>query len=413
MEHNKSKHQKRIRLKLVIFLTVSLGITVFLSLFLIIKKQKGDFTSYILKCHAIDPKLRFSCYRSGIEKYYNSNLKDLTKKLADSQFSTKLLKNKGNSEVSYAIFGTNCHTFYHALGDFIAENATEPDVASKLNYCPSECTSGCTMGLYKRLALKNNFSSSLLKEFYDVCREGENHQCAHEIGHLLQDKYFYSVLKTLDETSYNEFGFKTGLKYNYISFSKTDFNAPFEECKKILPENELPYCFTGIGHNLFLFSAFSKDGYKSMFEECNSVKAENKDNCLAFLIYRIGINEAGPRFLSKKFAEGRKVCDEAVNLIKRPDLKHHCYLGVGGGIGLFVDTEYLSAPIPENLIEKIRGELREYAKMCEKSEEKYIDKCLAGILGTRFKLIYKLLRLDYDRIERLLPEIDDNFEVVG
>jgi hypothetical protein len=374
------------------------------------KKKSQDFSRHIQKCNFEPKEARFSCYRSSIEKFFKDDLDEFYSHVENSNNLTFT-----NEDRSYAIFGTNCHTFYHAVGDYIASNTKGLPLDSAINYCPKTCTSGCVMGLYKRKALQNSFATDLLKDFFTHCRDGEKHQCSHEIGHLLHDKYVSSILTILDNISFTKYGLKPSEEYKYVTFQKADVNAPFEECKKIVSEKELPYCFTGVGHNLFLFAEFSPEGYKSQFNECDKVESSNKDNCYGFLLFRIGINDAAPRFIVDQYNEGNEVCNKAVILIQREDLKYHCYLGLGGGIGLFADSEYPSSKlITEKNLDKTKGQLLNFATMCEKSENEFIDECFSGLLGTRFKEMYKKLELKYSEIEKILPAVEDEgFQVVG
>ena len=378
----------------------------------------GEFSKDIEQCNFIEKQLRFSCYRSTVEKYYEGDLEKFLGKMENDASLT--FKGK---DTSYAIFGTNCHTFYHAIGDFIATNNTEPDIQSALNHCSLSCTNGCMMGLYKRTALKNGFPTDLLKEFYESCRGGEGHQCAHEIGHLLHDKYTESILKTLDELSYENYTFSYPEVYTYTLFENPDLDAPFDECRQILPEDEFSYCYTGVGHNLFLFSEFSPDGYKTQLKECMDVEGDNRDKCFGFLLFRIGINSAAPQFLSSQFGEGNETCEDAIAVIGRDELILHCYKGVGGGIGLFIESEYPEYFIDAELpifdeeykledIKKIKQALLDFATLCEASPEGLEGECFQGLLGTRFKTLYLLFGVKHEKIEELLPNLDD-FEVSG
>ncbi len=377
-----------------------------------LRNDKMAFERKVSACHAMDKKVKFSCYRSAIEMYYHSDPLDLSKKIkTDANFS-RLLK-RATVDSSYANFGTNCHTFYHAAGDFLAESFPDNSVGENLALCSGECTAGCTMGLLKRTALQNNFAEDILQEFFRSCKTGEEHQCAHEIGHLLNDKYVTPVLLPLDEITQSRYGVKLNSAYQYVSAKKADFNAPFEECKKLVPESEIAYCLTGIGHNMFLFSQFSDGGYKTKFDECQRVEARNKNDCYGFLLYRIGINEAAPKVILKEVEAGQAVCNEAVALIGREDLKYHCYLGLGGGIGLYLDTEYGSRKLTDETIPEVQQALVTHAALCESVEATFSNKCYAGLMGTKFKLLYKLLDLRIGRIEKLLPELDSDFEVVG
>ena len=402
------------RVKVIIILSI----LVLLSSLLFLKIYKRPtFPAAVTVCNGAETNLRFSCYRAVIEKYYKGDVKAFAKELKDNHSLSFEAAYTKDGKVSYAIFGTNCHTFYHAAGDFMATHSDE-SVGRILDYGPTNCTNGYTMGVYKRLALKNHFSEDILREFYKVCKKGAENQCAHEIGHNLHDKYSYSVLKTLDNITTSEYNISYPQKYDYVTFVKDaanpDLDKPFEECRKLMPDNnKLAQCFTGVGHNLFLYSEFSKDGYKSMFTECSKVSKENKSNCYGFLVFRIGINEGATRFLSHDFETGKKVCDDVVDLSGRLDLKEHCYKGIGGGIGLFVDSEYALTEINEKNLVSVKSQLLEYLKLCENSEKEFVNSCFAGLFGTKFAKFYDLLRIYYEPIDKLRPAWDSDFEVVG
>lgn len=367
--------------------------------------------SDIADCNIIAKELRFSCYRSVLEKHSSkTNLENFISSISNNRTFSFISKDN-----SYAIFGTNCHTFYHALGDLVATYSNSDKLEKLLNLGPYGCTAGYTMGLYKRMALKNNFSKDLLKKFYKICREGQDNQCAHEIGHLLHDKYTYSILKILDDLSLKNYGLKPVDQYKYTTFDNVDLNAPFEECEEVIADNEnlLAQCYTGIGHNMFIFSEFSPDGYKGQFRDCDSVAEENRDSCYGFLIYRIGINTVAPKFLSGQFDEGKKICDEVEALAGQDNLKYHCYIGLGGGIGLFMDSEYQLDKINEDNLVETKNALFKYASLCHKAEEEFIDKCFAGLMGTRFKSFYTIFKIHLEEIEKLLPTLESDFKVVG
>ncbi len=368
------------------------------------------FAQAIDICNTSPANYRFSCFRSALEKHYGSH--DIT------TLAQAIHDNKGvsftSADSSYAIFGTNCHTFYHALGDFIATKGAGQDVGALLKDCSLSCTGGCVMGLYKRTALDNSYSTELLKHFWDVCPKDAKHQCTHEIGHVLHDKYTYSVLKPIDELSAREYALALAKDYKYTTFERADLDTPFEDCKKIVPEEELAYCYTGIGHNMFLFSEFNDKGYQSSFDECNRLQdVENKNSCLDFLVFRVGINDAAVKFLSGDFDAGRKVCEDVVVGSTRSDVKQHCYKGIGGGIGLFLESEFSNLTVTPENIERVRENVMKHIDLCEASIEEQKLNCYKGLFGTRVKKFYKELNLTNDIVEKLLPQISDGFEVVG
>lgn len=379
---------------------------------------KPSFSEAIRKCNSVDTNLRFSCYRAVIDKYFAGNVPGFVAELKNNHvlsFEANYADNKG--KISYAIFGTNCHTFYHAAGDFIATYSHQ-DLKTMANEGNIACTGGYIMGVYKRYALMNHYSDAVLKQFYPDCPKGAENQCAHEIGHVLDDKYSYSILQTIDTISAKQYGITYPQKYDYVTFTdpgyKLNLDKPFEDCKMYVPdENKVAQCYTGVGHNLFVFSEFSKDGYKSLFNDCTKYSSKDRTNCYSFLVYRIGINTAATAFLSHDFEEGKKVCNDAVSLSGIPSLMEDCYKGIGGGIGLFVDSEYALANINDKNLQTIKQQLTDYMKMCEKGDPKYVDSCFAGLFGTKFAKYYDLLKIFYPPIEKLRPTWDTDFEVVG
>ena len=375
-------------------------------------QKKNEKPITVTTCNVLSKEHRFSCYRAFLENQYQNSALALNDFLAQFQkFDDTAFKAE---DTSYAIFGTNCHTFYHALGDFIGTHTNEP-VEDSIKYCPLSCTSGCTMGLFKRTSIAHNFSLDVLKSFRGVCRKKELNQCSHEIGHILHDKYTGSILETLDRITAEEFGYTYPVDYKYTTFSEANLDKPFEECKQIFADDEnlTRQCYTGVGHNLFLYSEFSPTGVRQQFDECMNVKDENRDDCYGFLLFRIGIQDGATKFLSKKVEEGIKVCQDSTTSIAREDLLFHCYRGIGGGIGLYIDSEYLESSVTKDNIEKIRKEVLEFASLCSSEEEEFSEECFAGLLGTRFKGFYQSLELKYEPIERLLPKLKDAFQVVG
>lgn len=381
---------------------------------LLYQKSQNSFLTDIENCNDAASEIRFSCYRAMMEKYYAGNPEELSELLrSDTKLSFESTFAKGDS-VTYAIFGTNCHTFYHAVGDFIAIHVKNKSVAENLSYGSNICTSGYMMGLYKRTAIISKFSEEIMSEFFEDCGQFGTHQCAHEIGHILHDKYTYSILKILDNLTERKYGLKPIEDYKYITLAEQDLNAPFEDCRNLVPEEEYSYCYTGIGHNLFLFAEFSSEGFKSVFDECeNKTYEQNKEDCYAFIIYRIGINEAAPRILSNKIPEGLKVCADAISLSQDPNLKKHCYLGIGGGIGLYVDSEFAGFKIDDNTKKDAIKRLNQLIAYCKQVDDDQIDNCIAGLFGTPFKKYYQNLKVNNERAEKVLKEINKDFQVVG
>lgn len=366
-------------------------------------RESKEFYNYIQKCNEASYILKFSCYRSGIEKYYKDYPQRFIRNI--QEYPKIAFRNKGYS--NYAIFGTNSHTFYHAAGDFIAENmAIEGNdsigVSHLLKKCPPiSMTTGCVMGLYKRLGLKSHHSTEFLRVLYQQCGEEERGTCAHEIGHLLHDKYTYSILKIVDEISEKQYGLKQTDNAQYVTFKNSNLNMSFEDCKTIISDKKRwDACYTGIGHNLFIFSEFSKDGFRLMFDECQKIKESEKDNCLAFSVSRIGVNEAAPRLLSGQFKEANKVCNDVANMVKRKDLEYYCYRGIGEGIKFYIQSEYGLMKIDEKNIAGIRKDMLKSAKLCEKASPGFAEYCYDGLFGTKFKKLY----LDLNMLDKTIEK---------
>lgn len=340
------------------------------------------------RCNTQNQALRYSCYRATIQKYFTGNLSSYVSAI----HSAKNLSFKARDN-SYAIFGTNCHTFYHALGDFIASNVPADDIQNAVNLCPLGCTQGCVMGVSKRLSLRNHYKTDFFKTFYAACKTEEKHHCAHEIGHNLSDKYTESVLATIDDLTEKTYGFSTNETYQYKTYDKPDLNAAFSQCREILPPEEVSYCYTGIGHNLYLFSEFSPEGYASQINECKTTDPSNSEDCLSFLMLRIGINEAAPQFLGNHFEQGIAVCNQVTEEMNRQDLKQRCYLGLGGGIGFFVEERYVDTVFEQKSLTTIKNELLELGQLCKHVPNEFLEKCYTGLLNTKYRTLYEDLYL--------------------
>ncbi|MEX2028514.1 MAG: hypothetical protein WD988_03410 [Candidatus Curtissbacteria bacterium] len=405
------KKAKKFKLPLIAAAVIIVAMAAFLAPQLV-KTPDQKLSKGISGCNTVETNLRFSCYRSVIEKSYKGDLEGFSKKIQNDKSLSFEVKFANNKDISYAIFGTNCHTFYHAAGDFVA-TYSDKDVKTILSMGTPNCTSGYTMGVYKRIALKKHFDEETLKEFWKVCQEGSQNQCAHEIGHNLHDKYSYSVLKVLDQLSRDEYGLTYPEAYAYVTNQETNVDAPFVDCQKIMPDdNKLAQCYTGIGHNLFLFSEFAGD-YKGQLDECAKTAQENMDTCYGFLVYRIGINHAATSLLSNKPDDANEVCDKVTVQINREDLKRHCYLGIGGGIGLWLDSYYNSVKVDDNNLVQVKKELLDFALLCEQTPDDQKDNCYLGLLGTKFKKFYTDYGIYSERLEKLLPTVSSDFEVVG
>lgn len=363
------------------------------------------FVSEIMTCNKAPSTLRFSCYRSVIEKYYKGDVPSFVNELKNDKDIAFEEAFTTNRKISYAVFGTNCHTFYHAAGDYIATYSKD-DLKTMLSFGPTRCTNGYTMGLYKRIALKNNFSDDILNQFYTNCKMTSDNQCAHEIGHILNDKYTgYSLLKILDNISSSQYHLSYPQKYNYATFQnadfKPDFNKPFEICKEQFQERKLVFCLNGIGHNLLLYSEFSPDGNKSLFNECLDLTGENKSNCYNYVILNFGTIQAAPKYLSGDYKAGQKICDDVLALSGQPGLERYCYKGLGAGIGIYVDSVYGLEEITKENHDAIKTELQSYLDICQKVKPQFINNCLGGLIDTQFAKYYDQLDLQSPAFDKV------------
>ncbi len=374
----------------------------------VLSNAQERFAAEVSRCNRKEKELRFSCYQKALAAYSTADLRVLRESIEKNRYL-----NFEGADVSYAIFGTNCHTFYHAVGDTVAKRGAGGSTKELVDYCSAACTSGCVMGLYKRLALAYDFSDEIMASLFPGCPEGSSHQCAHEIGHLLHDTHTYSILKILDETAAQSFGLSPDRPYTYTVAEEVDLNAPFEECKKFVPEEELVYCYTGIGHNMFLFYEFAKTSPAEFLKECDKADASHRNDCQDFFVYRVGINEAATLFMSNDFEGGHRVCKEYAEAAGRMEVKTHCYRGLGGGIGLFIDSEYSHTEITEQNLAPIQKRILALFDLCKESEAGYAEECFKGILGTGAKKLYKKLNIGHLIIEKILPTIESDFEVVG
>lgn len=360
------------------------------------QKTKGlqDIQTALIACNDQEQALRYSCYRAVIETSFQGDLESYINTLGS--VNTQIFSSSDNT---YAIFGTNCHTYYHALGDYIASSLQPHQVQDAINLCPMGCTQGCVMGVSKRMSLRNDYSDEYFQTFYDACREEEKHHCAHEIGHNLTDKYSTSSLQVIDTLTEQTYGVDTKESSYTHGDSASNINQAFIDCKRILPANELSYCHTGIGHNLYLFSEFSPDGYESQIESCRQTDESHRHDCLSFFLLRIGINEAAPAFLSHNYQQAIDICEDVHGLTQDPDLADRCFLGLGGGLGFFVEERYDDDVFFEKSLATIKEELLDIAGLCRHAPQEYQDACYTGLLNTSYRILYTDLYLTDENID--------------
>jgi len=363
------------------------------------------------KCGSVPKQERFSCFRAQLEtSHRGDNLEGFMGRL--NRLAPRFTK---TGENSYAVFGTNCHTFYHALGDYAAMHSEGKSTEELVALGDMRCAAGYVMGLFKRLTYENNYRGEYLSSMYRLCPSAEKNSCAHELGHDLHDKYTQPILALLDEITLEKYGVVLGSRA-MREREEVDLTQPFEDCRTMLSEDAWPYCYTGIGHGMFLFGEFNPNGYMAELDGCASIAdREGQEECNEFLIYRIGVNYAAPLFLSSSFDEAEKVCEEATSRASVPNEMEYleqCYLGVGGGVGLYVDSELLSVDPTVEEVPRLKEDLLRYARLCNRVPETYQDSCYLGLMGTNFLDAYLKFRMFDPTIERLVP-YSGNYEVVG
>jgi hypothetical protein len=191
----------------------------------------------------------------------------------------------------------------------------------------------------------------------------------------------------------------------YTSGNKIDLTKPFDECKNIIFDPKYQtQCFRGIGHNMFIFSSLSPNNQNNFLDKCNRVKSLEKENCIQYFMYAIGLNEAAPFFLSQKFREGNDVCLHEKDLQKNTSFAQ-CFRGIGSGIGMFVESEYQTIDVKKLTWEKkeeLQNDLINYAKLCEQAPAKYKISCFNGLIGSRFKNYYAQFNVYYEPLDKIL-----------
>lgn len=364
----------------------------------------------IQHCESTPVAERFSCFRVAIEKHHSGN--DLSAYTAFVQERVYTKNDTGGG--AYAIFGTNCHTLQHALGDFVATKSEDIPPEEALRYGDGRCAGGFYMGFLKRYAYMHEYSNQSLSALYDACPHTAREECAHELGHALYDRHGQPVLGVIDTITKEKYN--AAVDSPTVSSATPNIRGAFSDCTTLLEKDLQPYCYTGIGHNMFLFGEIDEDGYIEQFEACENMETQSeRTQCQEFLMYRVGINYASPHFISGSYQDGIMTCENAVaqtNANDRDALFAQCYIGVGGGIGLFVDSEFLASDeTPEDIV-ALRDTLYAYADRCSAAPEQFVPDCFSGLLGTHFYDAYTKFRVYHPMLERIVP-YNDSFEVVS
>lgn len=360
----------------------------------------------ILRCEDTVANERFSCFRAALERHAPAD--DIARFVEDASHA---FSRRDTFASDYAVLGTNCHTFYHALGDFVATHAQELPLRDQFALGTDACSGGYVMGLYKRLAYAGGFDDALLSLLSRSCKEYENSpgDCAHEIGHVLHDKYTKPILATLDPLTARFLGKPQGVAGEEVTSGamQSGESTPFEDCRRLLPENAWRACYTGVGHNIFLFVELDPRGVALQDElrACTALEnAADRDACAFATMHLVGTNAVAPLFIDGRNAEGVAACDSAAALdqAREGERLTRCYFGVGVGVGLYAESEYPHEVLARGGAPIQADELARYTDACESSLAPFIGECFAGLVGTGFSNLYERSGMQHPLVERAL-----------
>lgn len=289
----------------------------------------------VASCNVEKVERKFSCYRALLDGIYKGQpIEEFVR--AIEQDSSISFKKRADP---IGVFGTNCHNFYHALGDFIAsESQDHVNLEEFFELCPSTCTGGCYMAAFKRNVMNQDYSSESIQKNLTACTKLSPYACSHEYGHLLHDSATQPVMQIVDEISSKSFGLSYVNGNSYEVLDKIGADELFTSCSNL--ENGLGgICNTGIGHNMFLLIDYSQNGLSQAVSECSDYFTKSLDisECKRQIIYRTGINKVASLYLSGEFEAGFEKCSEVVALTGEPDLLEYCFYSLGRGLGwLFI-----------------------------------------------------------------------------
>lgn len=289
-------------------------------------------------------------------------------------------------------FGNNCHTFYHALGDLIAERVSH-DPARAMALSPPTCTGGAYMAVTHRLHLVHHYSLPKLREIYLACPDVPA-ICAHVVGHALFDKHVSSILKDLDDISARRYG-QAVPAYDYAGDLNT--SAAFDECGEVVEPRNIEICYTGVAHSFFLASKHRSIDYADLLRDCDSLQGL-RDDCRDNLALRWGLNEVAPLAIGNNASGAVATCG-----LLGPELLGRCYTGVGVGIGLWVEAQVVGPDGIRTEANRTADLLRRHLDLCRQMDPDHVSDCIRGLAGSpRFKALYFASGLVDDDVEEVL-----------
>ena len=333
----------------------------------------------VLNCLQSPQIERFSCYQRAIDNHYNNNLESYVSSI-EFQVDEFFVDDVSN----YGTFGTSCHTFYHAVGDFISRQVPLEDFDQAVDLCSNNCTGGCLMGLYMRKGLQESYSTESLLSLKNYCIQDQETLCSHTLGHVYNDAYTGSNLKLIDEISKEKYEFELE-DYSYDVTEHPSLSKAYGACRGLEDESLIYHCNIGVSHNLFLFLDFSEVGYGESAKSCSDLEEEvDQIRCSSGLAFRVGRNSVTRKFLDGDFQEGNSECSSVTKSVGREGVLENCYVGLGDGIGGTLISKYPDI----SLLDKDRKEdyiqqLSENISLCNNAASGYVNACFNGLLHGR------------------------------
>lgn len=379
------------------FVGVLLLIFVAIGFFLWNNAPRRLETKYIQateKCKFEDEHFRTACYKNMVKIFLSENPK--AKRDFYKIFLPHIIK-KSDLDSDASIYMTplssNCHVFMHVVGEVQAEihfasNPENPE--DLLEILSTECRLGDRVGAIMRLAKLKDFDSDYIDRLHQACLlgiknagEADMQQCAHALGHVYFDKYVFDTSPLHDGDYSIELG----------EIKEEDIERAFLECSKLSPL-EKSGCFNAVAHSFYHLGHFFyhaeiaiDNDFSFLFEGCQGLK-QFRETCLEALVYRIGLNEVGPYFLTQNHKRGNHICQEISESIGAK-YASFCYLGIGTFLAQIIreyDNEELKTKC-EFVEESHRSDcytgLEEWTKYLKTRKIDYISNAKSPVIGKR------------------------------
>ena len=306
-----------------------------------LRQLEAKYIEATKKCQFADEHYRLACYKDIIKTFLSEHPR------AKGDFYKTFLPHiirkpdlEGDARRYMTSLSSNCHVFMHAVGEVqadihFAQNPENPE--ELLEILSTECRLGDRVGAITRLAKLKNFDSDYIDRLHGACLKGiknageaDMQQCAHALGHVYFDKYVFDTSPLHD----GDFSIQLGeIKSESIQKAVT-------ACSELSPL-EQSGCFNAVAHSFYHVGHFfyhkeievDRD-FSFFFNGCQGLK-EFRDVCFKALIYRIGLNQAGPYFLTENYQEGNRICQRILESIGS-EFADFCYTGVGTFLGQII-----------------------------------------------------------------------------